>query len=244
MNAPDAVDKEIEDSLRAAIRLNPRFAPAYDRLATFYGERNENLDEAHLLNIQAIQLDPDVIVYRLNGANILVAMDRIDDALRVLNAAAKIAKNPREAAMVQSRIDGLEGQDRARTEAEQNGPVGVLPSGPAGAQTSEVVTVLHDRPKHPTEPATGPRHSVTGVIRGVVCSYPSELEFRVDLDRQNSVALYNNDFRKIELTVIGFTPKGDMNPCADFEGLKARVQYVQTADKTVNGQVVAVELMK
>jgi tetratricopeptide (TPR) repeat protein len=48
MNEPDAADKEIEDSLHAAIRLNPRFAPAYDRLAAFYGERHENLDEAHL----------------------------------------------------------------------------------------------------------------------------------------------------------------------------------------------------
>jgi hypothetical protein len=162
----------------------------------------------------------------------------------VLNAATKVANNPREAAMVQSRIDALEAQARERTEADQNGPVGVVPSGPTGAQSSEIVTVIEDSPKHPTEPATGPRHSVTGVIRGVVCSYPSELEFHVELDRQNSVALYNNDFRKIELTVIGFTPKGDMNPCANFEGLKARVQYVQSTDKTVNGQVVAVELMK
>jgi len=56
--------------------------------------------------------------------------------------------------------------------------------------------------------------------------------------------LYNNNFFKIELTVVGFTPKGDINPCSDFEGMKARVQYVDSSDKTVDGQVVAVELRK
>jgi len=35
-----------------------------------------------------------------------------------------------------------------------------------------------------------------------------------------------------------------MNPCNDFEGMKARVQYVDSSDKTVDGQVVAIELRK
>ena len=70
------------------------------------------------------------------------------------------------------------------------------------------------------------------------------LEFRVENEAGKALDVYNNDFFKIELTVLGFTPKGDINPCTDFEGMKARVQYVESSDKTVDGQVVSVELRK
>jgi hypothetical protein len=49
---------------------------------------------------------------------------------------------------------------------------------------------------------------------------------------------------KIDLTALNFTPTGNMNPCKDFEGMKARVQYAESSDKTVDGQVVSVELRK
>jgi hypothetical protein len=35
-----------------------------------------------------------------------------------------------------------------------------------------------------------------------------------------------------------------MNPCNAFEGMKARVQYTESSDKTIDGQVIAVELRK
>ncbi|MGA9060190.1 MAG: tetratricopeptide repeat protein [Terracidiphilus sp.] len=247
MSEPDAAgDKEIEDSLRAAIRLNSRFAPAYDRLAVFYAMRRENLDEARRLTLWAIQLQPDNVFYRVNGANVLMAMERFDDAIAVLHAAVKAAKDPSDVAMVESRIDAVEQMQAARAKAEayQKEQADAARNAQADPGTAEPVTVVAEAPKHPTEPATGPKHAATGVIHGVVCSYPSALEFRVENAAGKAVALYNNDFFKIELTVFGFTPKGDINPCTDFEGMKARVQYVESSDKTVDGQVVAVELRK
>lgn len=80
-------------------------------------------------------------------------------------------------------------------------------------------------------------------MHGVTCSYPTVLEFRVESAKE-AVKLYSNDFSKIELTAIGVSPKGPVNPCSDFDGLKARVQYAETTDKTVDGQVFAVELRK
>jgi len=238
--------KEIEDSLHAAIRLNSRFAPAYDRLAAYFAMKRENLDEARRLNFYAVQLDPGNAGYRVNAANTLMMMERYDDAMTVLHAAAKVAKDPGEAAMVQSRIDSVE-QFRAAREKEtayekQQGAD--LVKAQADAQAGSVVTVIPEPPKHPTMPATGPRHATAGVIHGAVCSYPSGLEFRVENAAGKAVTLYSNDFFKIELTVVGFAPKGDINPCTDFEGMKARVQYVESTDKTVDGQVVAVELRK
>ncbi len=73
-------DAAVEASLRAAIKLNPSFAPAYDRLAVFYGTRKEQLDEAYALSLHAIQLDPATAGYRMNAANILV--QRINTNMR------------------------------------------------------------------------------------------------------------------------------------------------------------------
>ena len=239
-------NKEIEARLRAAIQLNPRFAPAYDRLAGWYAMGRENLDEAHRLSLMAIQLDPGSVAYRVNAANVLMAMDRQGDALAVLLAAAKVVKNPGEAAMVENRIVFVQQARAARTRAEthiETQADGAV-NAPANAQFTEALTVVAKPPKYPTEPATGPKHTAIGAIRGVVCNYPSEIEFRVEAAAGKTVTLYNNDFPKIDLTAIGFTPKRDMNPCADFEGMKARVQYVESSDKTVSGQVIAVELRK
>jgi tetratricopeptide (TPR) repeat protein len=61
---------QVEISLRTAIKLNPSFAPAYDELAVLYGMRRENLDEAHTLALNAVQLDPGNLHYRLSTANI------------------------------------------------------------------------------------------------------------------------------------------------------------------------------
>jgi hypothetical protein len=98
-------------------------------------------------------------------------------------------------------------------------------------------------PRHPTEPPDGPKHTAFGVIRGVQCSSPAVIEFQLDTGKK-PVSVYSNNFFKIDLTVLGFTPSGDMNPCKDFEGKKVRVQYAESSDKTVDGQVIAVELRK
>jgi Tfp pilus assembly protein PilF len=112
-------DAQIESSLRTAIKLNPEFAPPYDQLASFYGMRREKLSQAHILNLQAMQLEPGEIRYRLNAANILLEQVRPDDALRVLKQAVSTAKTPEEAALVQRRINEIEQDHATRTPASK-----------------------------------------------------------------------------------------------------------------------------
>ena len=75
---------QIEASLRIATKLNPSFAPAFDQLAAFYGMQHKNLDEAHTLRPIAVQLDPNNRGFRLNAANVLLQMERPEDAIAVL----------------------------------------------------------------------------------------------------------------------------------------------------------------
>lgn len=230
-------DADIESSLRTAIQLNPRFAPAYDRLASFYGMRHEKLDEARKLAIQAIKLDPGALYIRMNAASVFMAAERYDDVAVILKSCIKVAKNQGDLAMVQSRIDEL-GQFRAARASMVSSPTveGV-------AEGSTVVVATDTGPKHPTEAASGPKHEATGMIRGVTCSYPSVIEFHVE-GAGKAVSLYSNDYFKLEFTALGFTPQGEIHPCEDIEGMKARVQYAESSDKSVDGQAIAIELRK
>jgi hypothetical protein len=82
-----------------------------------------------------------------------------------------------------------------------------------------------------------------GVIRGVQCSDPTVIEFKVE-GAKKAVSLYSNNYHKLEITALGFTPEATLNPCTGMEGMKARVQYAESSDKTVDGQAVAIELRK
>jgi tetratricopeptide (TPR) repeat protein len=245
MNEPPGDDdKGIEDSLRMAIRLNPRFAPSYDRLALFYAMRHENLDEAHALSLQAIHLDPGEVAFRVNAANVLIDMQRFDDAIATLRAAEKIAKRPEQVKIVQTRIEKVEQYKEAHALAEsynkRNREQPVQAIGAPG-----VATVVADKPpKHPTAPANGPKHMAAGVFRGAVCSDSSVLEFKLDTAEGKTLSLYSNKISSIDLTTVGLTPDGSMDLCTDFEGRSVEVQYVDSPDKTADGQVIAIKLRK
>ncbi len=246
MNEPQGPDdKSIEDSLRKAIELNPRFASSYDRLAVFFAMRRKNLEEARILSLHAIQLEPGEPAFRVNAANVLMAMQREDDAITVLRGAMKVAKEPGQMVMIETQIDQVEQFKKAR--AEQESSMALQRRGEtahAGDVPGVVAVVADETPKHPSAPKNGPKHTAVGVIHGAACSYPSVLEFKLDAAAGKTLSFYNNEMTSIELTATGFTPTGPVNPCADFEGKKASVQYVETTDKTVDGQVVAIELRK
>lgn len=228
-------DQEIESNLRAAIRLNSAFAPAYAELARFQLMRRQNLAEAYGLALRAVQLDPAQLVYRLNLAAILAAQKNYPAAREVLAACLKLAKNQQAVAMIQ----------RTSAQIDQMQAGGSLPQMALRAgQTVQVVPEAQNAaPRHPSGPPTGPQHEVIGVIHAVACSYPAVLEMRID-GAARPVSLYTNNYFQLDVSALGYTPTADLHPCQDLEGRKARVQYAEVSDKTVDGQIVAIELRK
>lgn len=87
-----------ESSLRTALKINPDFAPAYDALAYLLMGRNQNLEEAHIMALHAVTLEPGNAHYRLRSAQVLERMGRTDDAVKLANLAAAMAKTPEEQA--------------------------------------------------------------------------------------------------------------------------------------------------
>jgi tetratricopeptide (TPR) repeat protein len=242
MQSGHSDDSAIEPSLRSAIENNPNFAPAYERLAVCLSMQHKDPDEAFRLIKTAVKLDPGNFAFRLNAANVLVTMRKYDDAIAVLGVAVKLARNQQQTAMAESQIERVRQYQQTQARIEQEQREYATRQAENTQQVGLVAEPVEEKPKHPDE-ANGPTHSVLGVIRNVTCSYPAVMEFRVEAAGK-SYNLYSNDFTKIDITALNFTPGASMNPCKDFEGYKARVRYAESSDKTVDGQVRAIELRK
>jgi tetratricopeptide (TPR) repeat protein len=231
---------EAEKDLRAAIRLNPQFAPSYDRLAVILAMNREDLDEAHRMNLMAIELEPDNVGYRINAANVLEVMGNYTDALSVLKTAVRLERNEHDANLVQSYLQQVEHNQQSRAEA-----FAVEQQEDTQAQATTSQAVVEIAPKYPTITSNGPPLKANGVIEKVSCSYPTEIEFKVAGKNGATLALYNNDFTKIELTAeANVQVPQSVNPCHDFDGRTVRVQYLKSQSTGVDGQVMSIELMK
>lgn len=249
MSMYDGNDAVVEEDLRTAIRLNPAFSPAYTTLASFEAAHRGNLAEARELAIKAVQLDPSSLARRFELANILILMKDFKAAHTVLETCLKAAGSPGQLSLVRSRIDDLNRMEAAETAgtpaygtdgAGSSSGVVTVP----GSQSSHPVDIVADTtPPLPDGPPTGPHLEVIGTIRSVTCSYPAVLQLRVD-GGGKPVSLYTRNYFKLEFSAVGYTPAGELNPCRDLEGKRARIQYAGIVDKTVDGQILAVELRK
>jgi tetratricopeptide (TPR) repeat protein len=235
---------QIERSLRTAIQLNPSFAPAYDRLAVFLGRQHKNLAEARMMALTAISLDPGNIRYRLNVANVLLTMEKGQDAVQVLRVAAKLAKTPEESQMT---VDALtraeeyadaqakfaESQRQYASEQDDNASVNV------SQKTDEPIPTLKRRPEFVPK---GPHRFAVGVLKSVTCGDPS-LDLTVSR-KGKDLPLHVDNYYKISFSALGFEPAKELNPCTDLENKLAKVEYVESADPSVAAQMISVELHK
>lgn len=239
----------VEQSLRTATQLNPKFAPAFDALANFYAMRHEHLDEAHTLNVTAISLEPDVLAYRMNAANVLGESGKYADALSVLQEAQHVAKTPSEKQMLAQRIAYVENFQHSQQEAA-NRPQRLPSDSPNitvrminGDHEAITMPAAPEQAPYPDQPAKTPHHTLAGVIHNVKCTYPTVLT--LTLDRPGKpVALYTNNYFKVPFTTLNFQPTDALTPCKDIEGMKARIEFGDVTDPRVAGQIVSIQLSK
>ena len=241
----------IEASLKAAIKLNPAFAPSYDRLASLYHMQNEHLNEAHMLELQAAELDPSNLFFRVNMAYLLVALKREDDALRVLELARPFAKNAVQTAMIDQGVHQVQEVKEARVAesstqadsqpAEQTAPRTAIASLQRMHSGKLDIIPNVQLPPHPSASADAPRHEARGIIQGVRCGTPSVLELQLQGDGKTTL-LYSNNYFNLPFSTANYIPKGEMHPCTELEGRHVHVVYAETPDKTAEGELVSVEL--
>lgn len=258
MNDPAgaADEAQIESSLRTSIQLNPAFAPAYDRLAAFLGMRHRNLEEARLIGLTAVSLDPANIQYRVNVANVFMAMGNSKSAIDVLRAAEKLAKTPRESETVEKLLTNVEAYAAAQDKfgAQNRLTADEMKAGAPPADADEDDSDQDDtnqdaaasglpRLEHRKEfVPSGPHRFMVGVLKDVHCDPPN-----LDLSLASggkTLALHTDNYYKLQFSALGFQPTADLKPCSDLENRPAKVEYVESADKSDAPHLIAVELHK
>jgi tetratricopeptide (TPR) repeat protein len=239
---PSAADEPaIEASFRAAMKLNPTFAPAFEGLATLFGMRHENLEEAHILAVTAVQLEPTNVEYRVTAGNILMQMHQTANAIIVYKNALKLAKDPVEAERTQNALENAERYQEMVEDAKADADA--TKNTPTLRMESRVETPAEVQVRSPQHSLKGPRHEAKGILENVQCSAPAQLEFNL-AGQNRTIPFHSDNYYKVIFSVVGFTPEDELHPCTEIEKLHARVQFVDSATKGEPGQVVAVELSK
>lgn len=202
--------------------------------------QHKNLEEARLTELKAIALQPSIVGYRINMANILMMNNDPKSALQVLQAASKVARTEADVQAVENaRTNVLLYTEQPAVSAEQrkaweqNGTV------TAQATTLDVPV---PRLKHREFVPKGPHQFLVGVLKSVHCDNPA-LDFTVST-KDKQLSIHGDNYYKIAFTTLGFQPTGDLNPCSDLENRPAKVEYVESADPSAPAQLLSVELHK
>jgi Flp pilus assembly protein TadD len=240
--APDD-EAQVESSFRACIKLNPSFSPAYNGLAVFLAQRHRDLTEARMMALNAVQLDPANLSYRLNTASVLLDMERGKDAVTVIRNAMRLAKTPEEETSAQNFLQHAEDyaqmQEQRRQYDDQIKADGRSTGVVTTVTESDIVPRLARREQVAPK---GPHRFLIGVLRNVHCDNPA-MDLKV-VSAGKTLDLYNGNYYKIEYTSLGVKISSDLNPCHDLEGRPAKVDYVEAADKGSPAWVLGIEIHK
>ena len=138
-----AEQARIEQSLRAAIRVNSSFAPAYAGLAEYLSIR-ANYDEALTSARKAIQLEPGMVEFRIDEANVLLRMNHVQEGIDSLNFALKLAHAPEEVAAVEAVLQSAKQYQAMRAKMPDMKPT-VVTGGAASGTSRGVAAVTPPR---------------------------------------------------------------------------------------------------
>jgi tetratricopeptide (TPR) repeat protein len=240
MSSPASDDAQIEGSLRKAIQLNPQFAPSFDRLAVFLAMHHRNLEEAHTMALTAVTLDPANMGYRVNIAHVLMEMGQGKHAVEVLRAATKLAKSPAEGQLVEAALSQAE---QYADYLEHNGGQGQVVMEETSESVDEPTSVLATQPASRKEfVARGPHRFLVGVLKNVHCA-DAAMDLTIAAGGK-TLPLRSDNYYKIEFSALDVKINGDLNPCSDLENRRAKVEYVESADKSDAPHLIAIELHK
>jgi TonB family protein len=109
-NIDETVLAKAETSLRAVVKGNPEFVPAYDAMAyvlTLEGGKDK-LDEAYMMALHAVSRELGNVQYRIRAVEVLERQERAEDAVRVATLAVSMAKTPEEAQAASTTLAGAQ----------------------------------------------------------------------------------------------------------------------------------------
>jgi hypothetical protein len=143
--------------------------------------------------------------------------------------------------MVQSNLESIQEYQAARESAARDYQQSVQAAASAQTVESEPQSVPEDT--NSVDEKRGPRRAARGMLKNVRCPQGAVIQLNLE-SMGKQVSLRARNYYKIEFSVLGFTPSAELNPCKDLEGMKAKVEFFEAADKSSEGQIISIELNK
>ncbi len=260
---PDGAENDnVETHLRKAIELNAEFAPAYSSLAGYYALRGIKMEEALQLALKAARLEPGVMIHQVNVANVLLRMERADEAVHIAQRALAAAQNDQDRSMIdsfllqasryqeflaQKKRDEEESaasqkkweEEKSRREQEQKAAVDAT-------RQEEAATQKERKPgKSPASASRGPLRplSVKGKVAEVTCGPPVAMLVALTTG-DKLVTLHADNYFKIDYLSLGWKPPDNFQPCQHLAGLILKVTYNPVDGKPYIGEILSIEVQQ
>ncbi len=243
----DQFDK-IEASLLKAIALNKDFAPAYATLASVYMANDEKLEDALKMARSAATLEPGVLIHQINVANVLMRMDKIEEAASLARSiASAAAKNPMESAAAETFLRNVERYAAAKKEYEaaardaEERAARRAAEFEARAKKAAAEEAERIRRTENVIDASGKQGIARGTIAEVTC--PGGQSMTLSLTLSESTL----HLRAANRTHVGYystiTKAAAFNPCKELRGRRAQVVYRPVQGRAYAGEILVVELL-
>jgi hypothetical protein len=168
-------------------------------------------------------------------------MKRPDDASAVLEAAAKLATDPAQLAMIRHTQDSIEQYAPLRDQQEQqaHNPAPITPYPPPSDENLSAPKP----PKPPDSTPAGTRHTAIGTIFDVQCSFPAVMHLKL-VGAPETLLLRSLNYFKVAFSAANFVPPPDFKPCDNLEAMKAKVVYLEAVAPAAEGQILSIEVRK
>lgn len=226
-------DSQVEADLRESIALNPNFAPPYGLLAWHLAERNQNLPEALALGQKAVTLEPVNTSYQLDLAQVLVHMQRYDEAQRLAVRARDGASDSQQRAHVEEFLNYMQ-----RVRDYQAG----RPASSSEQKTTGDATASGSRMTRPSRAEPTVRTKIQGKVKEAVCD-GKEMKITLTV-REVDFDLHARDYSRVSFSEGTPFESGKFDPCTQLSGHDAEVTFIMVDNKLYDGEIQSVEIEK
>ena len=257
-NSSGEVPEGVVHDLKRTIKLNPDFPSAYLSLASVYGTRGQNLEEARGLAAKAINLEPGNLQGHLVLAHILLRQERPAEAAKICRRVLAATKTAEERAGAESLLSDAQQYsdyqaemkqraEEARATAEEEARIAERMERERAARKKLAWEDL--RRVEPVEPTTdttepsagGMQVTVEGKVIEVSCTVKGALRLTLACPIYN-LELQAANYHQVKLVAAEGNPPDGFNLCRQLKGLQAKITH--KAGGADAGEIVSIELRK
>jgi tetratricopeptide (TPR) repeat protein len=218
---------KIRTELETVLTLAPEFPPAFAFLSIAYAQEPDiDTDKALKDALRATKLEPGNLAYFIDVGKALLAARRIPEAIKVAEAARKVATTPADRNMTTA----FSKQVEYRTSHPQD--------------TSDAKASNPDAPGTDAAAAETPAKIVhaEGQITELLCGRPPEVILTLTSGGGNSLLLHIADIGKISIQDGATGSDAAKSPCAKWKDRQAKLDYRAATSGMASGEIQNISL--